>query len=231
MILQTMNDEEKTFEVFRVHDCIFQIAREEEEAIIDRFRRGNRFPYFNRIAWTDDKANKWYITFMCKSKKDAKIGKFYILAYTIYEIQKKGKTEKGIIGFDPYAMKRRVNSDSTGAVFWDFVPHAFDRYTERYLKPRDLQDIEFMAKVENIISRWWHFDIEGDKSSKKHTDKGFCPYDIYMHGGGMFRGTFVSNLLIRFFTYVADDMLFKEQRERQTKINRERFKFKKDGVY
>lgn len=33
------------------------------------------------------------------------------------------------------------------------------------------------------------------------------------------------------FTYVADDMLFEEQRERQTKINRERFRFKKDGVY
>lgn len=234
MILPTMNDYEKTYEAFRMSENIFAIAREHEESILDRFRRGSRFPYFNRIAWTDDKANQWFITFMCKSKKDAKIGKFWVLAYTIYEIPKLKKDSnggKGVIAYDPYMMHRRYTGEKVATVFWDFVPHAINRYTERYLKPRELDNIELQRKVENIISRWWHFDVMGDKSSEKHKDKGSYPYDLYTHGGGMFRGNIVSEMLVRFFTYVADDMMFDSQKERQQQMNRERFRFKKDGIY
>ena len=111
----------------------------------------------------------------------------------------------------------------------DITPHAFNRYTERYLKPKGLQ-LEFDQKVENIMNRWRWCDTEGDKSSRKYTKDVLSSYDIFMQGGGMLRGQILNMTSMRFFTYVSEDMYYSNQLERQKDTLREYQKIKNRGV-
>lgn len=242
MVLSTMNDEEKAYEAFRICKWAKEIHDEYKHEIGSKFARGTRFPYFQRVVFDDDRQNKWYLTFLCKSKSDKKKGLYYCFCYTIYEIEKKksdgtnkfdGNTGKGVLMFDPLAMSARVDGiEKRGmAVVNDIVPHAFNRYTERYLKPIGKENIEFQRKVENIMLRWKHFDVIGDSSSEKHKDKGFAPYDVFMSGGGILRGCFVSEGLIRFFSYVSDDMLYEDQSKWQDEMEKEYQRWKRIGMY
>jgi hypothetical protein len=177
---------------------------------------------------------------LCKSKKAARKGQFWSFCYTTYEIQKKrndgtnkydGNTGKGILAIDPFAMKNRADGiyKGMGAVM-DITPHALNRYTQRYLKPNGLENIELVRKVESMILRWRHFDVMGDRSSEKHKDKGFAPYDVFMSDGGILRGYMVNEMLIRFFSYVSDDMMYDDQKEWQDEMNSEYFRWLNKGI-
>lgn len=240
MILPTMNDEEKGWEAFRIYPTAISLYEECREEIWEKFQKGTRFPYFQRIAFDDDRRNRWIITIMCKSRKAMKKRHFWFFCYTVYEIEKKkkngankldGNTGKGILLIDPFGIKSRVKGGKSGlGMVIDIVPHAFNRYTERYLKPKGLKDIEFERKVESIILRWKHFDVVGDESSKRNTDKGLSPYDVFMTDGGILRGYIVDETLIRFFSYVSDDMMYSDQKEWQDKMNKEYFEWANKGL-
>lgn len=241
MVLHTMNDEEKGWEAFRIYPTAIDLYEQYKDKIWEKFRKGTKFPYVQRIAFDDDRRNRWIMVILCKSKKAARKGQFWSFCYTTYEIQKKrndgtnkydGNTGKGILGIDPFGMKVRVNGGTYGlGMVVDIVPHAFNRYTERYLKPKGLENIEFERKVESIISRWRHFDVVGDKSSNNNKDKGIAPYDVFMTDGGMLRGYVVDEIMIRFFSYVSDDMMYEDQKEWQDEMNSEYFKWKNSGMY
>ena len=241
MVLHTMNDEEKGWEAFRIYPTAIDLYEQYKDKMWEKFRKGTKFPYIQRIAFDDDRRNRWIMIILCKSKKAARKGQFWSFCYTTYEIQKKrndgtnkydGNTGKGILGIDPFGMKVRVNGGTYGlGMIVDIVPHAFNRYTERYLKPKGLENIEFERKVESIISRWRHFDVVGDKSSGKNKDKGIVPYDVFMSDGGMLRGYVVDEIMIRFFSYVSDDMMYDDQKEWQDEMNSEYFKWKNNGMY
>lgn len=243
MILGTMNDDEKCYEAFRVVDWIYDIYKRYHLEVEDRFKRGTRFPYIQRIQVEDDKKNIWYIWFCCPSKAARKHrGMYFSLCYTIYDIPPKRKENnnnsgKGIIIYDFLEMrnfiKNKNNPDVKQAVFMDIVPHAFNRYTERYLKPNGKDDIEFHKKIDSMFLRWRHFDIEadlvGDKSAKKHKENCICPYDVFMSGGGMLRGQIVNGMLLRFYTYVSEEMMFDGQLERQDEMFKERLEWERKG--
>ena len=241
MVLPTMNDDEKAFEAFRIYKTAISVYEEYGDLIWERFRKGTKFPYVQRIAFDDDRRNKWIMLVICKSKKMARKGQFWCFCYTTYEIEKKnsdgtnkydGNTGKGILAIDPFAMKNRSDGiyKGMGAVI-DITPHALNRYTQRYLKPNGLENIEFARKVESMILRWRHFDVMGDRSSEKHKDKGFAPYDVFMSDGGILRGYMVNEMLIRFFSYVSDDMMYDDQKEWQDEINSEYFRWLNKGVF
>lgn len=235
-----MNDEERCFEAFRMTPVLYEMFNNVRKEACDRFHKGTRFPYFQRYVFTDDKRNDWTLLLWCPSKTDKKKKRFYVTAYTIYEVQRKRKEEdvncgKGVLMFDPIAMQNKIDGrPNTGAIVYEIVPHAFNRYTERYLKPKGLDGMEFKRKVENILSRWQHFDISadlhGDKNAEKHAKDGLMPYDVIMRGGGMLRGFIVDELLIRFKTYVADDQMFDNQKERQAEMVREHYEWKRLGI-
>lgn len=241
MVLSTMNDEEKAFEAFRIYPVAIDIYERYKDILWEKFRKGTRFPYVQRIAFDDDRRNKWMMIILCKSKKAARKGQFWSFCYTTYEIEKKknngtnkydGNTGKGIIGIDPFGIKVRVNGGTRGfGMIVDIVPHAFNRYTERYLKPKGLENIEFERKVESIILRWKHFDVVGDKSSDNNKDKGVAPYDVFMSDGGILRGYVVDGMLIRFFSYVSDDMMYDDQKEWQNEMNSEYFRWLNKGMF
>jgi hypothetical protein len=67
------------------------------------------------------------------------------------------------------------------------------------------------------------------KVQKKHLSDGGLPYDVYLRGGGMLRGKLYNNIMLRLFTYVADDQLFDNQRERQEEMTKEYYQFKRKG--
>ena len=240
MILHTMNDDEKGWEAFRIYPTAIDLYEQYKDRIWEKFRKGTRFPYFQRIAFDDDKRNRWIIIILCKSRKAARKGQFWSFCYTTYEIEKKknngmnkydGNTGKGIIGIDPFGMKVRVNGGKSGlGMVVDIVPHAFNRYTDRYLKPQGRQNIEFERKVEDIILRWKHFDVLGDESSKKNDDKGILPYDVFMTHGGILRGYIVDEVMIRFFSYISDDMMYEDQKEWQKEMNKEYFEWANKGL-
>jgi hypothetical protein len=241
MVLSTMNDEEKGWEAFRIYKTAISVYEEYRDVIWEKFGKGTKFPYVQRIAFDDDRRNRWMMLVVCKSKKMARKGQFWCFCYTTYEIQKKksngtnkfdGNTGKGILGIDPFGMKTRVNGGTYGlGMVIDIVPHAMNRYTERYLKPKGLENIEFERKVENMILHWRHFDVMGDQSSDNNKDKGITPYDVFMSDGGILRGYVVDETLIRFFSYVSDNMMYDDQKEWQEEMNSEYFKWKSSGMY
>lgn len=233
MILQTMTDDEKAFEAFRIVDWAWEIYMENGREVLERFQRGTKFPYFNRIVFDDDKGNKWRLVYECSSKKLAKKGLMRTFCYTIYNVLgKKGNAGKGIIMFDVCQMHEflREKKYERMATFMDIVPHAFNRFTERFLKPQGKENIEFERKVEILMSNWLYFDVEGDKSSEKHKDKGDFPYDVFMKNGGILRGNVVTNMLIRFFTFVSKDMLFDEQKEWHKEMQSEVWSARRRGI-
>ena len=239
MILPTMNDEEKFFNAARITPMAMDVHKRCIEEIGRKFAKGNRFPYFQRVVFEDDRKNTWWLTYMVKSKSDKKKGRMYTFCYTIYEIQKKkedgsskydGNTGKGVLLFDPIAMNEKLNEENVKGMVAvnDIIPHAFNRYTQRYLKPKGKENIEFQRKVESMMARWGHFDVDGDVSSNKHGD---YPYDVFMNGGGMLRGQLETNNLIRFYTYVDGDMMFDNQIERQDEMRREYYEWLRKGMF
>jgi hypothetical protein len=241
MLLQTMNDGEKASEAFRIYPVAIGTYKQCEKMIWDKFKKGTRFPYFQRIAFDDDRGNKWIMSILCKSRKGMKKGQFWCFCYTTYEIEKKksdgtnkydGNTGKGILAIDPFAMKNRADGiyKGMGAVM-DITPHALNRYTQRYLKPNGLENIEFVKKVESMMLRWRHFDVMGDESSRHNSDKGMFPYDVFMKDGGILRGYMVDEMLVRFFSYVSDDMLHDDQREWQEEMESEYLRWVNEGYF
>ena len=233
-----MNDEEKCYEAFRITNWIYDIHMDVHEDVCEKFARGTRFPYFQRYTVKDDKNNEWILTYMCPSKEKKRKSMYLCMCYTIYEIPPKRKENnsnsgKGILLFDPVAMHKRIESGGRMVAFMDIVPHAFNRYTERYLRPKGKDNIEFIRKVESMFARFMHFDVQadmyGDRSSEKHKEEGVIPYDIYMYGGGMLRGQFINSILIRFYTYVSEDMMYHNQIERQEAMQKEHYRWKREG--
>lgn len=235
-----MNDDEKAFEAFRMTSWLCGVFDDCSPLVVDRFRRGTRFPYFQRTCVTDDKGNRWTLLFYILNKSQKKKGMYYTLAYTTYDIPRKHKEDdvnagRGCLIFDPFQMKNRIeNTGTRTSVIVDIVPHAFNRYTERYLRPLGRGDIEFGYKVEDMLKRWQWFDVcadlFGDKNAEKNKGGNICPYDVIMRGGGMLRGQIVSEVLLRFTTYVSEDMMFENQQERQEAMRSEYFKLKRDGT-
>ena len=237
-----MNDEEKTFEVVRMCDWLCDICDDVHEQVVERFKKGTRFPYFQRCRAKDDKNNEWTILFYMKNKGMKKKKTFGILAYITYDIPRKRKENdlnsgKGIMFFDPYSMRNVMHGNQVErmSAVYDIVPHAFNRYTQRYLKTKNLDGIEFARKFENMITRWTWFDVEadmyGDNNAEKHTHDGICPYDVVMSGGGLLRGVIVNNLLVRFNTYIDKDSMFDNQLERQDEMISEYHKMKRKGYF
>ena len=242
MILPTMNDEELLFEAVRTTHWLCGCFGDFKDEVIDKFRRGTRFPYFQRIRLRDDKGNEWWFTCLCPSKEYKKRMMFKTFAYTVYDVPPKRSENltnagKGALVFDPLAMKTYLETKerAPGSIVADITPHAMNRYTDRYLKPAGKEGLDVQQKMESIMQRWMHFDIcadlTGDKNAKKHTGDGICPIDINTRGGGMFRGYVANNLLMRLTTYVSDDMLYDNQRERQDEMTREYNDWKRRGIY
>lgn len=236
-----MNDDEKTFEAFRMTDRLCELFDRCRHDVVEKFKKGTIFPYFQRVKATDDKGNEWTLLYYILTKAMKKKGRYYTLAYTIYEIPRRRKENdvnagKGIMLFDPFAMRDRINNvqDCRPGIIIDIVPHAFNRYTERYLKPMGIEGMEFPRKIENMLTRWQWFDIEadlcGDKNAAKHKGDNICPYDVIMRGGGLLRGQIVQELLLRFTTYVSQDMLFDNQIEQYEKMQREYYRSRRDGI-
>lgn len=242
MILPTMNDDEKCYEVFRATTWLYNFYKDNAHDISERFRRGTKFPYFIKFSLTDDKMNKWTVVAFCRSKEHRKKRLYYTASYITYNVPPKHKkldvnAGNGILLFDPISMQHHldVEKETSPAPFiMDIVPHVFYRYTERYLKPEGLEDMKFHKKVESIMSRWFHFDVSadlnGDISAAKHKEESLAPYDVIMRGGGMLRGRMENVILIRFYTYISEDMMFDVQKQRQDDMTKERFEWKRLGL-
>lgn len=240
MFLETMNDEEKCFEAFRITPCIMQLHDENIHDVVQRLKKPPYYPYFVRLMWEDDKKNMWTLLYVLPSKEWKKKEKYMFMCYTIYEIRAKNAKErieknnagKGIFLFNPFAMNDRANQrENSNACFIDIVPHAFNQFTKRYLEPKGKLPMTFNQKINHMLMGMQHFDVMGDESSMKHTDKGFAPHDIFMRGGGMLRGQYVNEILIRLFTYVGQDMLTDDQLEWQERMTKEYWHWKMKGIY
>jgi hypothetical protein len=165
---------------------------------------------------------------------------FGILAYITYDVPRKRKENdlnagKGVLFFEPYSMRDMLHKKPVKRppAVYDIVPHAFNRYTQRYLKPKGLDGIEFAKKFENMMVRWQWFDISadlfGDKNAEKHANDGLCPYDVVMNGGGLLRGFIVNEMLVRFNTYIDKESMYDNQIERHDEMVSEYYQMKRTG--
>ena len=223
----------------------YQVATEYFEEMKNKICSRKHFPTFESICFDDDRMNRWILTFFVPTKKMAKMGRICVRCHTTYDIPPKRcenqtNAGKGVIDFDPILLYQSIHNmrdDSRGAFIFDYVPHAINRYTDRYLKPNGFNGLEMRKKMEKIYSRYTHFDIDadrnGDISSQKQIQKNgiICPYDIIMKEGGMFRGGIVDNRLIMVYTYVSPSMMYETQTKRATEMTRERYDWEKEGRF
>lgn len=235
MITQTMNDSEKYFEAFRVVRKAYSLYEKVLREVAERFARGTRFPYYIHYDF-EDNGNNWRLLFFCRSKEHKRKKLFMSMAYTTYTVEKRkkdGNCGKGILFFSPRDLYNYVETkdpDSIGfTVIADITPHAINRYTERYLRPRGME-LSLDKKVENILYRWRWFDINGDFASQKYSKDTITAYDVFMKDGGVLRGQILNNICLRFFTYISDDMLFDNQRETQENMMKEYMQLKREGM-
>ena len=234
MIVPTMNNREKAYEAFRVTQYLAQCMDNHLSDVVRKFKNNTRFPYFQRFIVQDDKNNNWVCLFYMLNKQHKKEKKILTIAYTIYNVPPKHKEDdnssgKGCILFDPYSMKNFIEHKIDRMVsVCDITPHTFNRYTERYLKPLNKDNIKFEYKVESMLARWGWFDIcadlYGDINTQNHKEDDKLPYDVMMKGGGILKGQLTHDLLIRFFTYIGKDMMYDNQLLRQEEMRAEYLK-------
>ena len=225
MILPTMNDDERCYEVYRICQKAYNWYNDFGRDCVDKIRNANRFPYFIHRDITDDHGNKWTLGMSIGSKQQKKKKLMRSYMFTPYVDEKGGR---GAIGCDPMMLCFATPENMRGAMILDLTPHALARYTQRYCVPNG-KDYDFQRKIDSIMLRWQWFDVLGDKHSLKY-DKGLLPYDVYMSGGGMMRGWVINPMFVRFYTYVSDDLLFSNQRETQDKIGKEFNALMRDGT-
>lgn len=226
-----MNDEERAYEALRVTDWLCVCMQSYKDGVIDKFKRGTKFPYFQRFKKTDDKGNVWNILFYILTKEMKKKCLYYTMAYTVYDVPPKRKLNdnnagKGCLMFDPVTTKHMLNGDKRAiGVVMDIQPHAFHQYKHRHLIACGNENKEIHYKIESMLKRWkWYdvaADIFGDENAKKHMKDNSTPYDVIMRGGGLLRGQIINGLLIRFTTYICEDQMFEDQIERQEDMNKE----------
>ena len=243
MVLHTMNDEEKVYEAVRYLDFICQRFSQMSCSVTEKFRKATKYPYILRYNMEDDRRNVWRLLCILPSKAVKKKHRYQTMCYTTYEVPPKRKENntnsgKGVILYDPLSMKNyidhRDDQNVKMAAVMDIVPHAVNRFTDKCLNAEGKTDCDIHKKVEEMILRWRHFDVmadlHGDKSSIKHKDDGLLPYDLMMREGGMLRGQMVNAMMVRIFTYVSKDDLYKNQEERFAEIMRERAEWIAQGL-
>lgn len=241
MFLPTMTDDDKCYEAFRSINFLYLEAIKHKEEALDKIRSRSNYPAFTKYEVVDDKMNKWSIVYFITSKELKRKHGFFTICYTTYEVPPKHKENdtnagKGVFLFNLLRMfdfKEAHFKRDRPEAFMEIVPHALNRYTQRYLKPNGLDGWSLDRKIVNILSRFLHFDIDadrhGDLASKNNMGDSLCPYDIIMRGGGILKGNFVNNLLVRFTTYVSPDMMFEDQIERQEEMTKEHYEWKRKG--
>ena len=242
MILPTMNDDERCFEAFRVLGPAYMMYCKLEPTIVSKFSKATKYPYILRFPFVDDKRNDWRLVCILPSKAAKKKLRYMTMCYTTFDVPPRRMEDDrnagtGVIMFDPFIMWNEVygKGGDRNPCFMEIVPHAFNRYTETYLTPQGLTDLDIHKKVENMLLRWWHYDVapdlHGDKSAVKHKNDGICPYDVIMKGGGILRGQFTCPTLIRFFTYISKEKMYDNQEERYAEIAREAWQWRVKGIY
>jgi hypothetical protein len=122
-----------------------------------------------------------------------------------------------------------IGDDGFPPFIYEVVPHAMNRYNERYLKPKGLDKIDFSRKVEMMLSDWINYDVAadllGDKSTKNNLKEGTFPYDVTMQKGGILKGTLFPDMsYIQFYTYISKDMMYEDQKRRFETMTKEYYK-------
>ena len=243
MVLPTMTGDEKVYEAIRTVEIIGNKLNQVSYDVTEKFRKATRYPYILRFDVGDDRRNTWRLLCILPSKAIKKKHLYLTLCYTTYEVPPKRKENntnsgKGVLLYDPLAMAHYLlhkdDPNVKTAAVMDIVPHAINRFNEKFLKVNGKTGLDIHKKVEQLILRWRHFDVHaiwsGDLSSIKHKDDGLLPYDMIMSEGGMLRGQLISPMLVRMFTYVSKDDLYENQQERHAEMLRERAKWKAEGL-
>lgn len=243
MILPTMTEEERLYEVFRQTRWLYDWLCELGGDITDKFKRTIRYPYIQRYSRTDNRGNQWRMVVILPNKTMKKRRKYFIMCYVVYENPPRHKEKydnagKGVMMLSPMAMMEYINtkyeSHTKMAAIMDIIPHAFHRYTQRCLAKEGKGDYDIHKKLECLLMSYMHFDVtpsEDDKNANKHQDDGWLPYDVMTKDGGILRGHLMNGVLIRFFTYIGADDLYDSQEERYEEMKKEALQWKVQGKY
>jgi len=240
MITSTMTIEDRCFEACRMYPVLYEFHKEKSKIFHDRLMKKTSaaFPYYNRFTFVDDKRNEWHFVYLCKSKEWRRKSIYFCFAYFIYEIppmRKENQTNagKGVISCNPDYLGRYYSNDYMMAdedciipFIFDIVPHAMNRYNERYLKPKGLDDLDFTKKVEMMLGNWINFDVSadlyGDISTKNNLKENSFPYDITLRNCGTLKGTlYTSCQYIQFYTFISNDIMYQDQIERHKTMTKE----------
>lgn len=183
-----MTPKEVYKEISREYDSLLQRIIEENNRTRRKFIKAIIFPIIHKFKWKSSKNNTWNIITMARYRNERKNPSH--IPYLKYEAT-------GIGAYYP----KLVNNDLS---VWEFRPHFFKRYRERYLIPNGINNLTFDDQIEHFFLNSGLFGFNfGDG-----TDDKIIGYTK----NGILLGTIIrEDNYLCMKTYVSIDMLFSNQ--------------------
>lgn len=188
MIVNAMTSQEVYKEIRREHGSLIQKISEEYKKSYRKFIKAIIFPVIHKFRWKSSGNNTWNAIIMARSRNERKWPAY--IPYLKYET----------VGIGAYYPKL---FDNIVYVF-DFRPHFFKRYRERWLIPNGIDNLTIDEQIEHFFLNSGLFGLNFGVGE----DDKFIGYTQ----NGILLGTMMrEDNYICVKTYVSIDMLFSNQ--------------------
>lgn len=144
MIVNTMTPQELMKEVRKDYSSIIMRIYQEFERNRRVFIKATLFPVKHIFKYKSAQNNTWNVIQMARFREERKNPGHII--YSIYENKGQGA----------YYVKRILGT----VVVFDFIPHFFKRYRERYLIPKGIEGLSIEKQVENFFLDGGMFGVD-----------------------------------------------------------------------
>ena len=232
MILQTMTPEEKYSQMRTIDNYIRNMPFNKRVRIYKILSKAKNFPYFYTKDEEIPGMGVWTIMCEAESKSNIRKGVICVSAFQKYFISHAKESINNGAGIYSYQ-----GSDDGEFRCFDFTPHYFNRFRERYVEPKGIKRPNFLElvkmvfRVHHISMDTWNngYYLRKDEEGKYYIakddsgikKKGYGNLITY-HRDGISLGVHSCNKgYVNFTTFVSNDLLKKEQEERKKRMMEE----------
>lgn len=233
MILQTMTPEEKIRQAEKIRDSISEMALTWAKHNYRTLHRTKNFPQFYTFDRDIPGMGTWTMVVTAESKASIRKGVFAISAYQTFHVPY--ARDRKNIGTGIYLFE---GNDSGDTLLYEYSPHYFLRFRQRFVEPKGIKQPSFAALVRMVLKEHFYgmdrttkgFKAIREEDGKVHIVKveeydRYKGYDnlISFSRNGLSLG--MSSAERRYFcytTFVGNDNLHEDQVKEQQQMMKER---------
>lgn len=194
MIVNTMTPQEKYKEIENDYPALYERLAKERDRTRRAFLKATLFPISHLVQWKSGLNNLWTAFIVARTRSDRKDPGF--VTYIKYET----------VGIGALSVRIFKNEQFC----FDFRPHFFKRYRERFLIPNGIENLSIDEQVRHFFLNCGMFQFDLTQDSGKIV--------IYIDNGVLLGDIDTKLRYVYVKTYVSSDLFYKLQRETSTKI-------------